>query len=204
MRHKILALALIFSLTFLISVLASGQSFAGTPTEEVRAVAIEVQRILDDPVISKEDKRRLLEKALIPHFDFIEMSKRVLGTHLAKNRERLPEFIPLFIKLLSNAYLNFSTIDEARGAKISYLYERVSGEYAEVGTKIITTKQEIQVSYRLRRSDKEWKIYDILVEGISLVSSYRSQFNEIIIESSFDELLKKMRDKVEKKEDRRQ
>jgi len=121
------------------------------------------------------------------------MAKRSLGPNW---RERTPEerdrFVALFRELLENSYLG--KIESYQGEEIRYGKETVDGPYAEVKTLVVTSKgQEIPVDYRMLEDDGRYRIYDVVVEGISLVGNYRSQFNSILQKSSFGELIDKLR-----------
>ena len=177
---------------------------ADTPKEQLRLTIDRVFSIFENPSLGEVEKKRILREIILPRFDYDEMAKRVLATHWKANKDRMAEFIPLFIGLLEKAYMTMNTFEAAKGAKIEYGLERVDGNIAEVHTKIITKNgNAVPIVYRLRLSGNDWKVYDMAVEGISMVSNYRSQFNKIILTSSFDELLKRMREKVELPQDRR-
>lgn len=175
------------------SVLPATAEYSSSPTVTIKAMVDEAQRVIDDPALSPEPKRLRLRGVLLLRFDTEEMARRALGRHLKKNESRLSEFTALFTKVISDTYLRYSHIEEVRGASVLYLGERISDNYAVVYTRLITTKgQEFEIAYRMRRVGSEWKVYDITIMGISMVGNYRAQFDKIISESSFDELLKRM------------
>jgi len=172
-------------------------SFAGAPTEQIRGTIDRVIEILKEPSLAakgkKEERRGLLRKEIEPVFDFPEMAKRSLGPNW---RGRTPEererFVALFKELLENSYLG--KIESYRGEVIRYDKEKVDGPYAEVKTLVVTGKgQEIPVDYRMLGDGGRWRIYDVVIEGISLVNNYRSQFNSILRKSSFEEMMDKLR-----------
>jgi phospholipid transport system substrate-binding protein len=128
-------------------------------------------------------------------FDWQEMARRALAVHW---RERTPqeqqEFVGLFRDLVEGTYINRleSAIQEKR--EIQYVGEQVEGSRATVKTSVLTKRnQQVPIDYRLRKADGGWKIYDVLVENISLVNNYRTQFNSIISSSSYNALVEKMR-----------
>ena len=173
-----------------------GFSLAGAPTEQIRGTIDRAIENLKDPVLAAKGKRAerrgLLRKEIAPAFDFAEMSKRSLGTRW---RERTPEernrFGVLFRELLENSYLG--KIEAYEGEVIRYGKETVDGPYAEVKTLVVTRKgQEIPVDYRMLVDGGKWRIYDVVIEGISLVNNYRSQFNSILQKSSFAEMMEKL------------
>ena len=172
-------------------------SFAGAPTEQIRGTidrAIEILKGHSPATKEKREERRgLLRKEIAPVFDFTEMAKRSLGPNW---RGRTPEerdrFVALFRELLENSYLG--KIEAYEGEVIRYVKETVDGPYAEVKTLVVTRKgQEHPVDYRMHADGGKWRIYDVVIEGISLVSNYRSQFNSILQKSSFAEMMDKLR-----------
>ncbi|UCD47244.1 MAG: ABC transporter substrate-binding protein [Deltaproteobacteria bacterium] len=175
-------------------------SLAGTPTEQIRGTIDRTIGILKDPALAakgkEEERRELLRKEIAPVFDFGEMAKRSLGPNW---RDRTPEererFVALFRELLENSYLG--KIESYGGEVIRYGEETVDGPYAQVKTVVVTTRgQEIPVHYRMRADGGRYRIYDVVIEGISLVNNYRSQFNSILQKSSFAELMEKLRSTV--------
>jgi len=194
--------ATIFSALVLTVALARhGDSSAGVPTDQVRTTVNRVLIILKDPALNsadaKEARRAELSKAILPRFDFEEMAKRSLG---AEWRRRTPteqkEFVRLFTALLKDSYVD--SIESYRGENVVYRRESRDGDYADVGTKMIDKRgQEFAIDYRLNLKGSEWKVYDVIIENISIVNNYRSQFERILSRSSFVELLRRIRDKVD-------
>jgi phospholipid transport system substrate-binding protein len=180
--------------------LAPPPSRAGDATDQIRGAIDRTIGILKDPALAakgkEEERRELLRKEIAPVFDFGEMAKRSLGPNW---RDRTPEererFVALFRELLENSYLG--KIESYRGEVIRYGEETVDGPYAQVKTVVVTTRgQEIPVHYRMRADGGRYRIYDVVIEGISLVNNYRSQFNSILQKSSFAELMEKLRSTV--------
>ncbi len=170
-----------------------------TPTDQVRGTVNEITTILKNPALKgeakKKERRELLRKPLYARFDFTEMARRSLGAewrnHSPKEQE---EFTQLFTDLLERAYIE--QIESYTNEKFIYGKETVDADYAEVQSKILTAKgEEYSLNYRLRQVGKEWKIYDVVVENISLVNNYRSQFNRIVSNQSYDELIRRLKDK---------
>lgn len=181
-----------------------GQGLAGPATDQVKGTVDHVINILTDPALKSEQKtkerRAKLRKTVLERFDFSEMSKRSMGRYW---NERTPEertdFVRLFTDLLERAYID--RVEGYTGEQIFYLEETADGNYSEVRTKIVTKRnQEIPISYRLQRADSKWEVYDIVIEGVSLVNNYRTQFSKIIRTSSYQDLVKKMQAKVEGEE----
>jgi phospholipid transport system substrate-binding protein len=128
-------------------------------------------------------------------FDFAEIAKRSLARHWqGRSEAERKEFVGLFADLLERSYI--SKIELYGGEKILYTGERIDGDAASVTTKIITKNgTEVPIEYRLLRQSDRWLVYDVSIEGVSLVSNYRTQFNKIIQTSSYAELVKKMKAK---------
>lgn len=174
---------------------AAGQPVE-SPTEVVRATLNEVFRILEDPKLSDPAKllprRRLLEDVIAARFDYAEMSKRALAAHwIPLTNEQRSEFVELFKAFLSDRYAG--KIEGYAGEKVEYLGQRLEGQYAEVRTRLVSSKTELPMDYRLINKARHWYAYDIIADGVSLVKNYRSQFEKIIRADSYDELVTRLR-----------
>jgi phospholipid transport system substrate-binding protein len=190
---------LVFSLIFAMATPVC----AGVPTEKVKETTEKILSIVTDPELKgpeKETERRtLVREAVDERFDWKELSQRALARHWRKlDDEQKNEFITLFGKLLERTYLN--RVEDYSGEQVSYVNEIIDGDYALVEVKVLTTKgTEIPVKYKLRKKAEDWRVYDIAVEGVSLVNNYRVQFNDIITKSSYEELVQKLEEKVAEK-----
>ena len=180
---------------------AVGLATAGEPTDVVRQITDQVLKILEDPQFQAPnrhaERQERLHKIAEQVFDWQEMARRALAVHW---RERTPqeqqEFVRLFRDLVEGTYINRleSSIQEKR--EIQYVGEQVDGSRATVKTNVVTRRnQQVPIEYRLQKADGRWLIYDVLVEGISLVNNYRSQFNRIITSSSYNDLVQKMKNR---------
>ena len=172
-----------------------------SPTDEVKKTVDQVVQIISDKELKKpqneQKRRKALKRAIGEVFDHAEMARRSMGQNW---KERTPteqkEFTDLFATLLENSYAG--KIESYNNEKIVYLKENVEGEYAEVKSRIITAKHdEFSLDYRLTRAGERWKVYDVVIDGVSLVSNYRSQFNKIIKGQGYPELVKRMKSKRE-------
>jgi len=170
-----------------------------TPTETIRN---QVEQALHTGTAapsgtseSAEQRRTQIRRAAEGLFDFAEMSRRALGRYWAgRSQAERDEFVTLFADLMARAYLG--KIERYAGESITYVAERVDGDLATVDSRVITPKKtEVPIEYRLRRVGDRWAAYDVLIENVSLISTYRSQFDRIIQTSSFAELLRRMRQK---------
>ena len=186
-------------LAMVLMLLAAGTAQAMTPTETVQSrVDTALQTLNQAPggaPVAAEQRRSEIRRLADGLFDFAEMSRRALGRHWA---DRTPaerdEFVKLFADLMARSYLG--KIDRYAGESVTYIGERVDGDLATVDSRVITAKKsEVPIEYRLRRVDDRWAAYDVLIERVSLVGAYRSQFDRIIQTGSFGELLKRMRQK---------
>jgi phospholipid transport system substrate-binding protein len=178
-------------------ILAAVEARAGAPTDELQAQVDRVLKLLEDPQFRKEGKaverRRAVRRIAEEIFDFEETARRSLGRHwAARTPAERQEFVGLFTDLLERAYI--SQIELYRGERIMYLNDSVDGDQASVRTRLITRQgAEVPIDYRMLRKGTRWHIYDVSVEGVSLVANYRSQFNKIIQTSSYQELVKKLK-----------
>jgi len=175
---------------------------AGAPLEQLRLQVDRVLKLLDDPELKKEskakDRRVAVRKIANEIFDFNETAKRSLGRHwLARTPAERDEFVQVFTDLLERSYI--SRVELYGGEKIQYVGDTIEdGEQAKVQTKLVTKGGgEIPIEYRMHKKADRWLVYDVIIEGVSLVSNYRTQFNKIIQTSSFQELVKKMKSKQE-------
>jgi phospholipid transport system substrate-binding protein len=173
---------------------------AGEPLDLVRAAVDKAIQTLKDPKLQSQDKKReridRLREALNPIFDYEEMAKRALGTHW---RRRTPaeqeEFVKLFRNFLERIYSD--KIDLYGGEKVRFGREVVDKDFAQVESTLVKPKgEEIAVNYKLRQTNGQWKVYDAVVENISIVNNYRSQFDRIISSSSYEELVKRLHEKA--------
>ncbi len=175
-------------------------AWAGSPTERLRPAIEEVIRILDDPSLkppSRAEERQARVRAAVEDlFDWPDMGQRVLGLHWrALTEPEREEFIDLFRALLARTYL--PKIALYQGERVRFVVESVEADLATVQSAVVTPGgKEAAVSYRLRRRNGQWRIYDVSVEGISLISNYRTQFNAIIQRASYQELVRRIRGKL--------
>lgn len=174
---------------------------AGEATEAMRGTIDEVLRILADKDLKQPSKanerRQLLEKVVGERFDYEEMSRRSLGApwNNLSDKEK-QEFVSLFQTLLVNTYAD--KIESYTGQGVHYVNERREKEYAEVRTKVLTGKTEIPLDYRLLNKESGWRVYDVVVDGVSLVNNYRGQFSKILRNGSYADLVDQLRKKSDK------
>lgn len=168
-------------------------------TDEVKTVVDRVVTIVSDKEMKKpknqSNRRAALEKAIGTIFNYGEMAKLSLGVHWRERTDaERKEFVRLFKTLLENSYAG--KIESYNDEKISYLKESMEGDSAEVKSKIVTARrEEFTIDYRLQKEGGKWMVCDVIIEGVSLVANYRSQFNRIVRNQGYDALVKKLKDK---------
>lgn len=173
--------------------------WAGEPGKLLMETIDKGFAILKDPSLKgdgkTQERRQKLGEEIYPIFNFEEMSKRSLGQHWkSRTPEEKREFVELFTNIMKDAYIGKT--DTYSGEKVVIISEKQDKKYATVQTKIITNKgTEISVDYNMLNNPGGWTIYDVIIEGVSLVNNYRSQFNNILIKSSYKELIQKIKAK---------
>ena len=172
----------------------------GTATKAVKQTIDQVLAILEDPELKRPDRtverRAKLEEVIGKRFDYKEMGKRTLASHWKKlDSSQREEFVSLFQSFLSNSYAG--NIDGYSGQKVEYIKERHKGNFAEVQTKVVSSKGELPLDYRLLNENGDYRVYDVVIDGVSLVKNYRGQFSRIIKTSSYDGLIEKLRTKAD-------
>jgi phospholipid transport system substrate-binding protein len=174
---------------------ASAEAFAGTPIEQIQETIQQVLVVVNGPSSQTDAERKgMLRDALMPRFDWLEMSKQALGKHWDNVSSRQYEFVAAFAEFLGNAYVG--KIGSYKDEKIVFVRESIEKDQAKVDSKIIPGAGEpTSVNYRLHQVKGEWKIYDVVVEDISIVANYRAQFNRILSRGSFDDLLNRLKEK---------
>jgi phospholipid transport system substrate-binding protein len=172
------------------------QAWAGTPTDRARQYTDEVLKVLDDPGLKPEERRAAVKKIAVEIFDVSETARRALGRHWqSRTPAEREEFVRLFADLLGQTYL--PKISFYEGERVQYVAESIDGDYAVVRARVLRRPGDIPVEARMLRRGDRWYIYDVVVEGISLVNNYRSQFDKIIQTASFPELIQRLRARVD-------
>jgi phospholipid transport system substrate-binding protein len=172
-------------------------ALAQTPGQQVQETIQRITAIVSSPSSVESERRDEVKRLLLPRFDWLEMAKRSLGKHWPRVPERQNEFVSAFTEFVGDAYLG--TIGGYKDEKIIFSGERRDQNLAEVDTKLVPNKGEpMSVNYRLHLVQGDWKIYDVVIADISLVNNYRSQFNRILARSTFDDLLRQLRERDSK------
>jgi phospholipid transport system substrate-binding protein len=171
---------------------------AGTPTEQLRERIDRAVGILEDGGLKADlpARRAALRTVAREIFDFTEITRRALGPHWQKaSPAERDELVQLLAASMERAYMG--RIEQYSGGRITWVGENVDGDMATVRTRFMANSGEIPVDYRLARSGDRWLAYDVSIEGVSLVSSYRAQFNKIIQTSSTQGLVERLRARQE-------
>ena len=180
---------------------AAASVSAGVPTEQIRSTVDRAILVLKDPRLKPpaktKERRDQLKQILFARFDFTEMAKRALG---ADWRRRTPkeqeEFVQLFTELLEHAYADI--IESYSEDKIIYVGEKLDGNYADVASKVFASNgAEYSLNYKAHLVNSEWRVYDVIAENISVVNNFRSQFNRVIAKSSYEELVRRLKEKAD-------
>jgi phospholipid transport system substrate-binding protein len=179
----------------------SGPATAGAPLDQVKSAVDRVLKLVLDPELKKPEnfieRRKRIRAVADELFDWQETGRRALARHWqARTPQQRAEFSALFADLIERSYV--AKIETYSGERIQYTGETMESDIATVTTKLISKAgTEIPIDYRLQKQGERWRVYDVLIEGVSLVSNYRTQFNRIIQQSGYDELIKKMKTKQE-------
>jgi phospholipid transport system substrate-binding protein len=172
-------------------------AWAGPPTDQLRDGVDRVFKILRDPAMAGDANATQRRKAILTAagtiFDFGEMAKRSLGQHwAARTPAERTQFVALFTDLMQQSYI--SKVDQHGGAKMVFRGETVDGDLASVRTTIpLSNGSEMPLEYRMHTADARWQVYDLSIDGISLVSNYRSQFNKVIRTDSYETLVTRLK-----------
>jgi phospholipid transport system substrate-binding protein len=196
MRVRRLAQRVTVMLTFLALGIVPAV-LAGPATDQIKPQIDRFVATLEDPALKGDgqtaERRQRLRAITDGVFDWTEMAKRTLGRHWAgRTAAEQQEFVTLFREVLERAYV--AKIERYTGEPITYVGELADGEVTTVRTKITTRQnQEVPIDYRMYRNGDRWRVYDVLIESISLINNYRTQFDGIIKTSSYEELVRRLR-----------
>lgn len=193
------SIAILLAIAGPLTVNAGRQNTGQTATEAVKSTVSDLMRVLDDDGLKQpeqaEERRREIEEIIRQRVDYEEMAKRALGAPwpTLPERERR-EFVSLFVQLLRDTFAG--RITEHHDEQVVFLGEHRENVYAEVHTQLKGRKVDTLIDFRLIDRAAEWRVYDIVIDGASIVSNYRSQFTSIIREVSYAGLVRKMKQKA--------
>ena len=175
--------------------LASSAFAVDKATDSVRMSVESIIGILKDAGLDQSAKREKIRAAIAERFDFRAMSQRTLATNWRKaSKEEQQQFVELFTKLIQNTYIG--RVEAYTNEEVRYPGEKVTRNRAVVDTLIVTSSKEIPVTYKLYLKDDRWLVYDVYIEGVSLISNYRNSYQEIVKRDGFAGLLSQMEEKV--------
>jgi phospholipid transport system substrate-binding protein len=184
-------------LILLFALVPARGAWGGPPSDQLRAGIDRVFKILGDPELDGDKKLNQRRTAILiaanELFDFGEMAKRSLGQYWPQrtSAER-GEFVRLFTELVQRSYI--SKVDQHGAHKMTVQGERLDGDYAVVRTTLpLSSGHELAIDYSMHSTDDRWQVYDLSIDGISLVANYRAQFNKIIRTSSYEALIAKFK-----------
>ncbi len=182
--------------------LSAVSAFAATPLETIQTEVDRALEVLRDPALKAESAKAAKEKKiwaiLDVVFDYTELSKRTLAQNWKRfSPEQQAEFTNLFGKLLGSVYMD--RITAYKDEKVVFgKVTQLSDKTAEVQSEVVRSSKPIPIHYRMILENGEWKVYDVVVEGVSLVQNYRTQFKEILMNKTPEDLLKTLREKTRK------
>jgi phospholipid transport system substrate-binding protein len=178
------------------AVRTTGFGFSEAATDLKLTVDQVLEIVTDENMQKDSQSRRLaLRKVIGQRFDFRKMARHTLDTVWgSRSRKEQTQFTHLFKKLLEKSYMHM--IENFQGGKVHFLSERVKGDYAFIKTNIVGSDRTIAIHYKLKRVGKEWRVYDFLVQGVSMVRNYRFQFTKVIRQESFKGLLKRLEEQT--------
>ena len=187
----------------LLTLVTASPSWAQGPTDRVKLTVDKIIGILSDPALKTPEKsterKQMVRKAVDEIFDWEAFSRRALATYWKKRTpQEKKEFVVLFGKLLERTYLD--KVENYSGESVKYLGEKIDGKYAMVKTIVLSgSNTEIDVNYRLRNKKGQWFVYDVYIEGVSMVNNYRTQFKDILMKGSYQDLVKRLEEKIAEK-----
>lgn len=187
----------------MILLILSSLVYAASPLDAVKEKANSVLDVLRDPKLKgeagKKVKEQKIEVAAEKLFDFVELSKRTLGLNWNKfTPDQRREFVDLYKKILKDAYIE--KITAYTNEKVDFTKEVALSETATEVQSVVAYKGGIvSINYRVMKKGNDWKVYDVVIEGVSLISNYRTQFREILGNGTPENLLETLRKKTGKK-----
>jgi phospholipid transport system substrate-binding protein len=191
-------------LFFAFSLLVPSLLMAGEPSDRIKVVSDKIIAIINDNSLKapemKDKRDQMIMEIVEGIFNWEEFSRRALAKNWSKRSDsEKKEFITLFGRLVERSYM--AKANQYSGGKVVFLGEKIDGDYGNVSTQYVTSAgTQIAVDYRVMKKDGAWWVYDVYIEGVSLVNNYRSQFNDILIKSSYEDLVKRLKVKLEKGE----
>ena len=178
-----------------IMALANLATAATSPTASIQTTVNAILDILRDKALDREAKHVAMREIINERFDFRAMSQRTLATNWKKaSKEEQQRFVELFAVLIQNSYIG--KVETYTKETVEYPAEKIKGKRAVVDTLIVTSSKEIPVNYKVYLKNGEWRVYDVIIEGVSLISSYRSSYQKIVKKDGFPGLFVRLEEKL--------
>jgi len=196
MKKLVLIVALLVSFT------SSELAWAGEAGDQLKKSIDKIIGLVSDPELKapemRLERRNRIFKVVEERFDFTEMARRSLGESWQDlSEDEQTEFEVAFARLLENSYI--TKIEKYKNEEVKFSNEKAKGDrYVYISTEIISDRQSIPVRYSMHRVDGQWLVYDVNIEGVSLISNYRAQFKEAMRREGFKQLLTKLNEKLKK------
>jgi phospholipid transport system substrate-binding protein len=198
-KARLRALTIGLAILFALALLAPVSAATVGPTEQTHIAADQIIALLQDRALDLPERNRRITELVKANFDFTSMAQAVLGTHWrSASPEQRQRFIDLFSELLEATYrgrLEAYTAEYA-GEHVQYVKETIKGDRAQVDTTVVTKTAQIPISYRMIQNQDQWRVYDVVIEGVSLVRNYRGTYDEILSKEGFDGLFARMESKT--------
>ena len=181
------------------SLWAPWESTANTPTRQLQETWEQIVVILKSARFDSAQEidafKTKVMQVITPRFDFAEMAKRCLGPHWeARTREERDEFVELLTATLAKSYVG--GMRSYQDSTVLFTRESNNSHNAEVDTKIVGNgAKDVSVNYKMHFVEENWKVYDVIIDDISLIGNYRAQFHRVITQSSFEALIRLMKEK---------
>ena len=173
---------------------------APSPTDQVREAVDQILRLLKDPDLPSQVRNQRIQDLVRDRFDFQTMSQWILGIHWRQaTPDQRQRFVDLFTQLLETTYRDRidEYADRYNDEQVEYVEERIIKDRAKVDTLVVTTDKKIPISYKMILENDQWRVYDVIIEDVSLVRNYRSTYGEIISKEGFDSLFQRLEKKID-------
>ena len=183
-------------MAFLLLGNVAAEAATETPRQQLQATMERVMAVTRTfrSATDFENNKARLKQIILPRFDFAEMARRSLGSHWSGLKGKEKEFLAAFVQFAEGSYMN--ALGSYRGEKMIYGREQVDKNLAEVDTEVLNSRGDgTPITYKLHLVGRDWKVYDVIIDQVSLVSNYRSQFSRILQTASLDELMRRLREK---------
>jgi len=198
--HHVIVRSLAVTMTIGMFFFVTSHAVASPARDQLKATIDSIIQILEDDTLKSDDnaalRRKALRKVIYARFDFEKMAQLSLARHWrGKTAAERQTFVRLFSRLLEDTYVG--KIEAYNDEKVRYVKEQVRNDKAQINTVVVSDTIEIPIDYRMYAvADGQWRVYDLVVEGVSLVANYRSQFARVLDSDPFEVLIKQLEEKI--------